>query len=278
MDILETLQWIRRRDEVMLLRINGLFNILMILFGFWIILTCFLAVMWLKSRKEIREKDKEIAIMKNYGESYRSLVQSVRMRQHQFDNHLMALGGIYKTAGSVEELIRLQSLYCQSIKEENHYNRLLSAGSPILAGFLYSKIRMAEERGCVVEYLVNTTDGDRHIIPEYHTIEMLGILMDNAVEAVEAEDNRNLYVEILETAGRIKMTVSNTSVYISQTQILNFVKKGFSTKGEGRGLGLPFLTSLVNQYGGDLAVYNEEKDSVNWLVFSILITKEAASS
>lgn len=82
MDILETLQWIRRRDEVMLLRINGLFNILMILFGFWIILTCFLAVMWLKSRKEIREKDKEIAIMKNYGESYRSLVQSVRMRQH----------------------------------------------------------------------------------------------------------------------------------------------------------------------------------------------------
>ena len=76
--------------------------------------------MWLKSRKEIREKDKEIAIMKNYGESYRSLVQSVRMRQHQFDNHLMALGGIYKTAGSVEELIRLQSLYCQGIKEENH--------------------------------------------------------------------------------------------------------------------------------------------------------------
>ncbi len=262
----------------MLLRINGLFNILMILFGFWIILTCFLAVMWLRSRREIREKDKEIAMMRNYGKSYRSLVQTVRMRQHQFENHLMALGGIYKTAGSVEELIRLQSLYCQGVAEENHYNHLLSAGSPILAGFLYSKIIMAEERGCVVEYLVNTTDGDRHIIPEYHTIEMLGILMDNAVEALESAEHRSLYVEILETAGRMKITVCNVSVYISQTQILNFVKKGFSTKGEGRGLGLSFLTSLVNQYGGNLAVYNEEKDSENWLVFSILITKEAASS
>ena len=210
--------------------------------------------MWQKGRTEIGIKNREMQLQKTYESSYRDLVQSVRMRQHEFDNHLVALCGVYKTADTVEELIRRQSLYRGELEKHNRYNRLLSLQSPVLAGFLYSKFDRAETIGCRVSYSVKTAGEDQHRIPEYHVIELLGILA--------------------ETEKEIRIIVRNTSDYVPQGDIVKFTKSGYSSKGAGRGLGLASLALIVNQYDGELKVCNEEWDMMNWLVFQIEIGPE----
>lgn len=248
-----------------------------IIFGAWTVLICFLAVMWQKSRNEVEAKDREMELQKTYEDVYQNLVQSIRRRQHEFDNHIMALCGIYKTVDTIEELIRQQSLYCKDIARDNHYNKLLSASSPVFIGFLYSKFTLAEEKGCEVDYHINITENDSPIVPEYHIVEILGILLDNALEALEEASSRMIYVEVLGTEKDLRITVKNTSSYIPQSQIANFTRHGFSTKGEGRGIGLFSLKMIVDKFGGELAIYNEEREEENWLVFNIEITNKAAS-
>lgn len=245
-----------------------------IIFGLWTLIICILAVMWQKGRTEIGIKNREMQLQKTYEGSYRDLVQSVRMRQHEFDNHLVALCGVYKTADTVEELIRRQSLYRGELEKHNRYNRLLSLQSPVLAGFLYSKFDRAETIGCRVSYSVKTAGEDQHRIPEYHVIELLGILIDNAVEALEHQEDGQIYVELAETEKEIRIIVRNTSDYVPQGDIVKFTKSGYSSKGAGRGLGLASLALIVNQYDGELKVCNEEWDLMNWLVFQIEIGPE----
>lgn len=248
-----------------------------IIFGVWTILICFLAVMWQKSRDEIEVKSREMELQRTYEDVYKNLVQSIRRRQHEFDNHLMALCGIYKTVDTIEELIHQQSLYCRDIMGDNHYNKLLAASSPVFIGFLYSKFTMAEEKGCEIDYRINMVETDRQIIPEYHIVEVLGILLDNALEAMENASSKQIYVEVLGTEENLKITVKNISRYITQSQIVNFMRPGFSTKGEGRGIGLSSLKMIVDKFGGILSVYNEHRKEENWFVFKIEIANKAAS-
>lgn len=247
-----------------------------IIFGLWTLLICVLAVKWQKGRNEIEIKSREMELQKTYDDVYQNLVQSIRRKQHEFDNHIVALCGIYKTVDTIEELIAQQNIYCDELEKDNHYNKLLSAGSPMLVGFLYSKFMYAEERNCIVQYFVNIADGDRGCVPEYHIIEMLGILIDNAVEAVENSISKQLSVEIMETCRELQISVKNNSEYIPQSQIFHFVQSGYSSKGEGRGLGLAALSKLVNKYHGQLAIYNEERESVNWIAFKIVIENQTA--
>lgn len=249
-----------------------------IIFGLWIILICILAVKWQKGKNEIEIKRREMELQKTYDDAYQNLVQSIRRRQHEFDNHLVALCGIYKTVDTIEELIAEQKIYCSEIERDNHYNKLLSAGSPMLVGFLYSKFMYAEERNCYVHYFVNIAEDNKGFVPEYRIIEMLGILIDNAVEALEDSGLKQLSVEIMITCRELQILVKNISKYIPQSEIFHFVQFGYSSKGEGRGLGLASLSKLVNNYHGQLAVYNEEIEAQNWLTFKVVIENQALSA
>lgn len=42
-------------------------------------------------------------LQKAYDDDCQNLVQSIKRRQHEFDNHLVALCGIYKTVDTIEE-------------------------------------------------------------------------------------------------------------------------------------------------------------------------------
>lgn len=242
-----------------------------LIFGVWTFLICVLTVMWQKSQNEIHIKNKEIELRRSYEEVYQNMVRSIRQKQHQFDNHLIALCGMYKTADTIEELIQMQNVYMGQIQADNRYHKLLSVESPILVGFLYSKFVIAEDEGCHIDYFVNISEHSKHFIPEYRLIEMLGILIDNAIEAVSDKLQKQVYVEIIETQEEIDICVKNRSEYISQSDILKFVKRGYSTKGEDRGFGLATLVSLVEQYEGELLLCNEEKEGENWFTCKIQI-------
>ena len=46
---------------------------------------------------------------------------------------------------------------------------------------------------------------------------------------------------------------------------------GYSTKGEGRGIGLYHVRKLVQKYKIDLAVENQNQEEQNYICFSIIM-------
>ena len=115
--------------------------------------------------------------------SQSELIDAIRKRQHEFNNHLQAILCMHYTIHTYSELIEAQLSYCNSIVDNNKFYRLLRGEWPVLSGFLYGKLQEADSKGIRIRYQYRVKKkNDR--IPEFVFVEILGILLDNAVEAV----------------------------------------------------------------------------------------------
>ena len=111
-------------------------------------------------------------------------------------------------------------------------------------------------------------------VPLYNLVEIIGILFDNAVEAVTRGDDRHICVRIIETEKEIEIMISNPSLYVTQEELQNWLQTGTSTKGENRGLGLANVMEIVERYDADFFLYNEEVDQRNFLVAKFVTKKD----
>ena len=168
-----------------------------IIFGIWTLLIAVLIVRWQQEKYEKLSKEREYEIHKTYDGVYTQLLDSMRKKQHDFHNHITAIYSHHLMAKDYDTLVALQKKYCDEIMEENRYARLLSSNSPIVIAFLYSKFIEAESKGCRITYDIKV-DELQCKIPDYKLIEVLGILLDNAIEAVQDYDLKNIWVEMRE--------------------------------------------------------------------------------
>ena len=112
-------------------------------------------------------------------------------------------------------------------------------------------------------------------IPIYKIIEILGNLINNAVEALEQTKKFNkLYVYMVEKNEAFNIKIKNESDYIKYSEIELFFTKGYSKKGENRGLGLYHVKTICEEYKLCLTCQNEEIDEMNWVTFAITNKKE----
>ncbi len=77
---------------------------------------------------------------------YDDLLLSIRMKEHNFKNHIAALFALSYTTKSYDELVLAQREYYGKIKEENKYVKLLYLGDSIVAGYLYEKFCDVERK------------------------------------------------------------------------------------------------------------------------------------
>ena len=70
---------------------------------------------------------------------------------------------------------------------------------------------------------------------------------------------------------KFSLEVRNESQYIEFNQLSNFFDKGYSKKGENRGLGLYNVKKICEEYGLEIALsYESENESENgWLSFKV---------
>ena len=97
----------------------------------------------------------------------------------------------------------------------------------------------------------------------------MGDLLDNAVEALmENEETNKLHVDILEN-NNFYLEVRNESLYVTYEMLESFFSKGYSKKGENRGLGLYNVKKICEKYKMEIAPLCIEIDGKNWLSFKI---------
>ncbi len=202
----------------------------------------------------IKQQQKAINIHERYVSFLKSMVHEIRQKQHDFKNHLNVLYMIAQTEddGQAKEKIKeyIEGLV-DSIKPAD---RLLGIRDQILGAIIYSKKALAEKKNICFEFEL---EGEipEYPIERYELVELLGNLLDNAIEAAEGgSDNNPKVVLTLGTEGGHRIIeVKNTGKTIQQSDIDKVFKRGFSTKnGKYRGYGLYNIKKIVDDHNGTI--------------------------
>ena len=231
--------------------------VLMIILVFWGLYD------WRYNYLEYAKKEEELRLYKMYVQPLEGLVSEIRSKQHEFDNHLNAILNMHLTIDNYEDLVKAQSEYILDAARENEtrqYISLLKISDKVLAGFLYSKIMRAPEY-IKVEVEVRSLQ-IISAISEHDVISIVGTLVDNAFEACTPEDHV-VKIVIDSQDDQLVFQIMNQAKGLSLSQIGRFFEKGYTTKTNGRGLGLYQAKLLAKQYKGEIGVSYEDE----WIRF-----------
>ncbi len=249
---------------------------------YFILIFLFVIYEWQKSRLDAEKKKAQLEMNRLYFDAYDRLILLVRQRQHDMKSHIGAIRSMIYTTDNYAELVAKQEEYCDYIIEENEKNRLvLSVKNPLIAGFLYSKLQEADSRDITIDYCINMPK-ESLVLPEYELIEMAGILLDNAMDALEKfplqttekVQEKKIRFAIEETEEGLVLTTANTSDYYAEDMTAQFFETGYSSKGKDRGIGLAKLKRMVSGRKGSIIVSNEFYDDSNYLTFTIELPKK----
>lgn len=229
-------------------------------------------VKWAASQNKLKEKEKAVEQAHRGEDDFRELLLSIRLRQHEFKNHLSAILSAQYTHKTYEKLVKAQNEYWGHIKEENKYYNLLMIANQQLAGFLYGKLQWMEEYGIAIECVVKT-QLKALPVPAYHMIELLGIFMDNAKEALETLEKRRFFLGISQKGEYYYFQLRNVFPYVDYEERVRWFGRGVSHKGEGRGLGLYHARQLCEKWNCSIQCENLELEEENWIEFCIEVKK-----
>lgn len=233
------------------------------------------AALWYREQTKIEMEKRELQMQKVYGNVFADLIADIRRKQHNFDNHIHALSSMYLSVSTLEELAEKQQEYKSQIVSDNKYNKLINQkSSPVISGFLYHKLVAAEESNVNINYHI-VIEEVKCRLSQYEMVEILGVIFDNAVEAVEklSRENRTVDFEMIEYQDRIVIKTENICEKLRAEQIGQFFKEGYSTKGDNRGLGLPEIKKIMERCGGRIYTEIVKRENAEWFSLKLEIDK-----
>ncbi|MCL1989856.1 MAG: GHKL domain-containing protein [Defluviitaleaceae bacterium] len=132
--------------------------------------------------------------------------------------------------------------------------------------FIDQKVTQHRPKSQIVSDITYYKDYERLDLQK--VLEWLGTLLDNALEASHAAP---IYVYLYSGIKRVTLKVSNEYLGNKGDDIIKIFEKGYSKKGEGRGIGLHHLNASVKEKGGkvDVEAYYHDKHRCHYLELSI---------
>ena len=200
-----------------------------------IIMLLFAIAKWEDAQSEAKRMKERIGEIEGNKRNYENLLTKVRLRQHALKNHMEAIASFHYTYKTTEKLVQIEEEYCNQLLKENKYNDLLLLGNDVLTGFLCKKFQAAENDGIELNYRI-ASEVSQCRVPVYHVIEMLGILFDNAMEAVKDMARKEIFFSVCKVDGIYEFLIRNLFPYTSYDDIGEWFSFEKSGKGSGRGL------------------------------------------
>lgn len=238
---------------------------------FSLILLIFLFVDIFYLHKQYDVQKKELENYQLYIPFLEERIDSIRIRQHDFNNHLQTLHMLPLTCTDYDSLKDALLSYEDKINVQEEQMPLLRLNKKLVAGFLICKMAECEKENKMLQVEIRNYCLNCHI-PESTLIELLGILIDNAIEA--SPEGETIYLEINSKENQVHFIVKNPGTKLTPQLRTLFFQKGYTTKeisDSPRGLGLYKLKQITDSNHGIIILDNELLEDKEMISFELRI-------
>ncbi|HFL7597098.1 TPA: sensor histidine kinase [Yersinia enterocolitica] len=207
------------------------------------------AIATFRDKTEVSQLMQRLTGMVHYADA-------LRAQSHEFMNKLHVILGLL-------HMKYYQQLEDYIVKTSNNYQAeigslLRKVKSPIIAGFLLRKINRARDLG------ITLSISDDSLLPDTNNeqitttlITVLGNLIENAMEAIGNQSQREINVSFHYQNGRVHCVVSDDGPGIATELQGSIFDNGFSTKGNEHGIGLSLVRQSLESIGGNIEFDSE---------------------
>ncbi len=182
---------------------------------------------------------------------------TLRAQRHDFMNHLQVVYSLmeleeYREAGDYIERV---------YGDIRRVSRALKTAHPAINALLAAKISDCESRGVRVTLQIESAWADLPV-ESWAMCRVLGNLIDNAMDALKGAPEPELTLRLSESLHGYSFAVSNNGPMIPAAVAEKIFQRGFSTKGDGRGMGLSIVRGIMEEAGGQIGVTSDEERTV----------------
>lgn len=206
---------------------------------------------------ETTERDLQNSEMHN--KSLNELVDSIRLFKHDYNNVVHAIGG-YVSTNDMEGLSKYYEGLAKDSKKVNQLENISpdKINEPSIYGIFASKYQTAESKHIEFNFdsMINYQNID---MPVYDFCKILGILLDNAIEAAEESEEKRINITIRESKKSEVQFLSIENTYLNKNiDIEKIYEKNYSTKNRNSGLGLWEVKDIVDRNKNVSLVTNKD--------------------
>ena len=201
----------------------------------------------MENENMFKKYDDLLTIMKNY----ESDIEEQRTINHESKNELLTIRSKLSEENDKELCSYVDSIIGDK-KSVNSakFSKFKYLPSNGLKGFFYYKFIEAEKKGIKVSLNIsklveNSYLGDMKTKDFKDLTRIIGVYLDNAIEAASTSKDKKLGIEIYEVKGIIQIIISNT--YDNAIEKDKVGNERYSTKGKNRGHGLLLVKRILNE-------------------------------
>lgn len=203
---------------------------------------------------------KELEEVRIYNNNLQSVNDNLRCFKHDLNNILQSIGGFIE----VEDLNSLKRYYKDLLKDSYNIANIDNldpeiVNNPSIYSLLSCKYHKAESQNVQMNFNIKT-GFDNLDINDYELSRILGILLDNSIEA-SAECNEKIVNIMLcqDLEHKCNLLVIENTYLNKDIDTIKIFEKAYTTKPENTGLGLWEINKILNKHS-NLSLYTT-KDS-----------------
>lgn len=177
-------------------------------------------------------------------ERLEAIVQGLKVYKHSFDNTIASIEGYVLRKDLLGLGSYLEEMVGEKNKEMTNYIKLDFIRNPAVTGLVLSKMLYAERLNVTFTLKVRQ-EIEELPFPVNQLCELLGILLDNALEA--SLDSPDPKVSFLIGGSEEALHFEIVNSITTPPDQANMYEKGWSTKGENRGYGLFVVRDILSK-------------------------------
>ena len=205
---------------------------------------------------------------------YETEIETQRVTNHEIKNQFTTIRSMMLDGVNNKEIIAyIDEIYGDIRKINNQeYAKLTYLPANGLKGLLYFKIDEAKSKGINVSVNISSKIANSTIISldtkDFKNLgKLLGVFIDNAIEASIKTPEKAMGIEMYTTLGGVEIIISNS---FSGNIDEKVGKERYSTKGKNRGHGLLLANNIIEQN----SMFEVHREIINIIYVQTLLIKD----
>lgn len=222
------------------------------------ILFLILLSVYIKEKNYNRQINAEYQMLWDHVEVYENAIESDRLTYHELKNTLGSLRNLTTNSKMINRIDEI--LQDVNVIDDKWIEELKNLPKGAIKALLYYKMSVARNKKIHIVIDVSPKV-KKKIVPfkdSKDLCHLLGIYIDNAIESASSSPKKEVAIEVYMLKGDVTFTISNTFDKMIDLDSMN--KRGYSTKGKGRGNGLTHAMKIMNK-NENYSFQNQIKDS-----------------